>query len=409
MAARKGQVVQYVADMGQSRDTAEPFALRGTNQSGMRAQNERIVLSILRRQGPLAKTDIARLTGLSVQAVSVMMRKLEEDGLLERREKLRGKVGQPLVPMALAPEGAFFIGLKLGRRSTDLMLVDFLGRPIAVERNTYPYPTPDAVMRFVTRALPRISAVLPPELRPRIGGIGIAMPFQLWNWATYVGAPQPEMDAWRHRDIQAEVAALSGLPTWIQNDATSACGAELVFGREDRPSDFLYVFIAHFIGGGLVLNGKLHTGPTGNAAAIGSMPVPGPDGTMRQLITVGSLAELERKMVARGLDAAQIWDRAEDWQLPPEVRQSWISAAADGIAHATLCATATAELKAVMIDGWLPASWRHDLAGAVRASIARLDFAGLDLPAVIEGSVGHLARTLGAASIPLSQRFLVEA
>ncbi len=401
--------MQLIADSGPDRAQGEAVVLRGTNQSGMRAQNERTVLSILRRQGPLAKTDIAKITGLSVQAVSVIMRKLEEDGLLERREKRRGKVGQPLVPMALAPEGAFFIGLKLGRRSTDLMLVDFLGRSIAVERNTYPYPTPDAVMRFVKTALPKIATVLPERLRGRIGGIGIAMPFQLWNWATYVGAPQSEMDAWRDRDIQAEVAALSGLPTWVQNDATSACSAELVFGSEDRPSDFLYVFIAHFIGGGLVLNGKLHTGPSGNAAAIGSMPVPGPDGKMRQLITVGSLAGLERMMIERGLAANQIWDRAEDWQVPDDIRQSWIKAAAGGIAHATLCASATTELKAVMIDGWLPAAWRHDLVEAVRSAMTALDFAGIDMPQVIEGSMGHLARTLGAASVPLSQRFLVEA
>jgi predicted NBD/HSP70 family sugar kinase len=401
--------MQLIADSNPDRSIGDAAVLRGTNQSGMRAQNERTVLSILRRNGPLAKTDIARITGLSVQAVSVIMRKLEEDGLLERREKLRGKVGQPLVPMALASEGAFFIGLKLGRRSTDLMLVDFLGRSIAVERNTYPYPTPDAVMRFVTTALPKVAAVLPERLRARIGGIGIAMPFQLWNWATYVGAPQSEMDAWRDRDIQAEVAALSGLPTWVQNDATSACSAELVFGSEDRPSDFLYVFIAHFIGGGLVLNGKLHTGPSGNAAAIGSMPVPGPDGRMRQLITVGSLAGLERMMIERGLAANQIWDRAEDWRVPDDLKLSWLKAAAGGIAHATLCASATTELKAVMIDGWLPAAWRHDLVQAVRTAMVALDFAGIDMPQVIEGSLGHLARTLGAASVPLSQRFLVEA
>ncbi len=400
--------MQQLADIGVDKPQGEAIALRGTNQSGMRAQNERTVLSILRRNGPLAKTDIARMTGLSAQAVSVIMRKLEEDGLLERREKLRGKVGQPLVPMALAPDGAFFLGLKIGRRSTDMMLVDFLGRNIGIERHTYPYPTPDAVMRFVERALPKLSDSLPAELRPRISGIGIAMPFQLWNWATYVGAPQAEMDAWRHRDIQAEVAALSGLPSWIQNDATSACGAELVFGREDRPSDFLYVFIAHFIGGGLVLNGRLHTGPTGNAAAIGSMPVPGPKGRMRQLITVGSLAELERAMVARQLDASQIWDRAEGWQVPQDLRNDWIAEAAAGIAHAILCATATVELKAVMIDGWLPADWRGALVRAVRDSMGTLDFAGLDEPQVLEGSVGHLARTLGAASIPLSQRFLIE-
>lgn len=55
---------------------------RGTNQSGMRDHNERLVLSLVRRRGSLAKTDIARMTQLSVQTVSVIMRKLEDDGLL---------------------------------------------------------------------------------------------------------------------------------------------------------------------------------------------------------------------------------------------------------------------------------------------------------------------------------------
>ena len=65
--------------------SAEPASRlhRGTNQSGMRDSNERLVLSLVRRNGSLAKTEIARMTGLSAQTVSVIMRELEEEGLLE--------------------------------------------------------------------------------------------------------------------------------------------------------------------------------------------------------------------------------------------------------------------------------------------------------------------------------------
>ena len=44
-----------------------------------------------------------------------------------RGEPIRGRVGQPSVPLSINPEGAFFLGLKVGRRSADLVLVDFLG------------------------------------------------------------------------------------------------------------------------------------------------------------------------------------------------------------------------------------------------------------------------------------------
>ena len=84
----------------------QPRFQRGTNQSGMRDHNERLVLSLVRQHGALAKTDIARITGLSAQTVSVIMRALEQDGLLLRGEPVRGKIGQPSGPRLLDADGA---------------------------------------------------------------------------------------------------------------------------------------------------------------------------------------------------------------------------------------------------------------------------------------------------------------
>ena len=297
------------------RPVADPASLRGSNQSGMRAHNERLVLSLVRRDGALAKSDIARITGLSAQTVSVIMRSLEADGLLLRGEPVRGRIGQPSVPMSLAADGAFFFGLKIGRRSVDLVLVNLLGEPVGFRRRTYRYPTPEAVVRFVEEALPALRSALPFGLRARIGGLGIAMPFQLWNWAQYIDAPPGALDAWRDRDIAAELSALCDMPVTVQNDATAACGAELVFGTGERPQDFLYFYIGFFIGGGLVLNGRLFTGRTGNAAGVGPMPVPGPDGRVRRLMTVASLSTLADMLAEAGEPSDQLWESPGPWVM----------------------------------------------------------------------------------------------
>lgn len=395
-------------DSAPDRTSPDDPGLRGTNQTGMREQNERLVLSLVRQQGALAKTDIARITGLSAQTVSVIMRSLEAEGLLLRGEPVRGRIGQPSVPMSLNPNGAFFFGLKIGRRSADLTLIDFQGRVRATRRQIYRYPTPSAVIAFVTGAMPAISAILPIPHQARIGGMGIAMPFQLWNWVQNIGAPQAEMDAWRTRDIQAELATLTGMPVYVQNDATAACGAELVFGTGDRPKDFLYFYFGYFIGGGLVLNGQLFTGRTGNAAGVGPMPVPGPDGRMRRLLDVASMSALANAMEAAGESSTHLWENPDQWNVSAPVLSAWMDSAANGLASAILSASTLMELEAVIIDGWMPTSVRAEVAARTEAAFLRLDLAGIEPPQIRQGTVGAQARALGAAAIPLSQRYLLD-
>ncbi|EPX75403.1 ROK family transcriptional regulator [Salipiger mucosus] len=391
------------------RDTAViPSSVRGSNQSGLRAHNERLVLSILRRHGPLAKAPISRMTGLSAQTVSVIMRRLEEDGLLLRGEPVRGKVGQPSVPMALNPEGALFFGLKIGRRSLDLVMIDFTGGVLGRRRMTHAYPDPDKTVRFAVEGVQAMLDRLDVPLRGRVCGLGIATPFFLWDWARAIGVPPSDMASWRTRDIAAEIEAGVGLPTFLQNDATSACGAELVFGEARDSQDFVYFYIGFFVGGGLVLDGRLHTGRTGNSAALGSMPVPGPDGGSRQLIEVASLACLERLVVAEGLSAESLWEEPETWSVPVRLVDQWIAEAADGLAHAIAASASIVDIGSALIDGWLPATVRAELVRAVRARINDIDLAGLAPPAIETGSVGPDARALGAASLPLSESFLVD-
>jgi predicted NBD/HSP70 family sugar kinase len=382
---------------------------RGTNQSGMRDYNERLVLTLVRRQGSLAKTEIARLTKLSAQTVSVIMRELEEEGLLLRNEPVRGKIGQPSIPMSLNPEGAFCLGLKIGRRSAELVLIDFLGSVRAMLQLSYRYPAPRDTVEFVTDGIARVRAGLTHEQDRRIAGLGIAMPFELWNWADAAGAPREVMEHWRNRDIRADIQAQVNFPVYLQNDATSACGAELVFGKARTPRDFIYFYIGAFAGGGIVLNGALYGGPTGNAGALGSMPVPGPDGKPRQLIDVSSIAMLERALNAKGTDASFLWTSPEDWGDIGAELDAWIASAADGLAYAIVSASAVIDFQAAVIDGWMPEAVRARIVAAVASALTRIDAEGLQLPPVREGTVGIHARAMGGASLPLSERFLVGA
>lgn len=386
-----------------------PSHHHGTNQSGMRDHNERVVLSLLRQHGSLAKTAIARMTGLSAQTSSIIMRMLEADELLIREEPLRGRIGQPMIPMALNPEGAFFFGLKIGRRSADLVLIDFLGRIRSMRHVPYDYPAPEPIFRVAADGMSDMLAELTPRHRDKVAGIGIAAPFELWKWADTVGAPQEILDQWRDCDIRARIQTLCPFPAYLQNDMTAACGAELVFGQSKDVNDFVYFYIGSFIGGGIVINGSLYAGRSGNAGALGSMPIAASneDGTPPQLIDMASITALERVVTGLGRDPSPLWASPEDWgQMGPEL-DAWIDMAGKAIAQAVVASASVVDFEAAIIDGWMPKNVRARVVEAVRKHARTFDLEGLALPAILEGTVGIHARSLGAASLPLADRFLL--
>lgn len=382
--------------------------VRGTNQSGMRARNERLVLSLVRRHQALAKSEIARMTGLSAQTVSVIMRLLEKDGLLLRGEPVRGKVGQPSVPMRLNPDGAFFFGLKVGRRSTELVLTDFVGNVRQRERRTYDYPTPNATLDFSRESLGKVMSSMSPESKSRIAGLGVAMPFYLWDWAKTLQVPQEKMDPWRVSDLKADLALSCNMPVFLQNDATAACGAELVFGPADGPRDFLYFYVGFFIGGGVVLNGSIFSG-RGNAGALGPLPVPDDAGGVKPLIDVASLYVLERAITMAGATSHSLWETTEHWDVPKVQLETWLNKTASGIAYAIVSSCSLIDFECVKIDGWMPPDIKAHLVEMVENKLSEFNLTGLERPLVLAGAVGPDARSLGAASLPLSERYLSEA
>lgn len=393
---------------GSSEQSPSTTAAGGANQVRVRAYNERLVLSHVRRNSGVSKAEIARLTGLSAQTVSVIMRALEKDGLLMRGKPVRGRVGQPSVPMHLNPDAVLSFGVKIGRRSADLVLMDFVGTIRLNRHLTYPYPDPSQILAFVVDEIGKLEKQLSPSQRETIAGVGIAAPFELWNWAREVGAPEGAMEAWRGFDLQAEVAGRLTYPVYLQNDATSACGAELVFGVGPRYPDFVYFYVGSFIGGGIVLNSSVFVGRTGTAGAIGPLPVRNKHGETRQLLEIASIFVLERLLRERGIDPQPLWYDSKDWIDFGEPLEIWIRDCAAALAQAIIAASSIIDFSAAIIDGGFPDWVRARLVAATIEEIGKLDLQGIVYPDIIEGAVGAQARAIGGASLPIFARYLID-
>ena len=379
----------------------------GSNQARVRDHNERLVLSLVRRNGSLSKAQIARMSGLSAQTATVIMRALEQEKLILREAPVRGKVGQPSIPMRLNPDGVYSIGLKVGRRSADLVLMDFIG--IIKERLHVAYSFPDTieVVNFVASGVRELTKTLPEHLRKNIAGVGIATPFEIWHWGEQVGASERRMSAWKGFDLKGAISKATGLPAYLENDASAACGAELVLGKGREFDSFFYLYVGFFIGGGVVLNNHVISGPTGNAGSFGAMPVDKQDGRNIALMDIASIFVLANMLVERNIDAKVLWESPENWGDLGAPLEMWIEQIAPALATAIVSTCSVIDFSAVIIDGGCPKEVRRKIIDATKACLSEIDTTGIQSPQVLAGSIGPSAPATGGAILPIVSRYLI--
>lgn len=391
-----------------------PLRPRGSNQVGMRQFNERVVLQALRAHGSCPKAELARLTGLTAQTIGLITARLDEDQLLRREAPVRGKIGQPSVPLGLNPDGAFAVGIKIGRRSADWLLVDFTGTVRQRLVLNYAFPDVATLLPAIATNLRTLLESLGP-LRSRVVGVGVAAPFQLGGWHRMLGLSDDQADAWTHLDLAAEVQAMTDLPVSFAKDTTAATVAELVQGRGRDLKSFLYLFVDTFVGGGLVLHSHLHRGVNGNAGAVASLPLQtAPAGTAEatsaaappQLISQASLWDLEQRLREHGLDPTAAYDQRALQNPWREHTHEWVASCAQALAQCVVSGTAFLDVDAVVIDGFMSRDVLQHLLDQTRAALSRYNWEGLFSPPRIEpGTLGSDARALGGALLPLHTCF----
>ena len=84
--------------------------------------------------------------------------------------------------------------------------------------------------------------------------------------------------AWRDFPLRSRLAELTGLVTFVDNDAKALALGEGWLGAAVGVSDYIAMVVSTGVGGGIVLNGRLLDGAAGNAGHIGHVVVE-PEGT----------------------------------------------------------------------------------------------------------------------------------
>ena len=373
--------------------------------SGLRQNNERAVMTAVALGNGPSAAEIARTTGLGAQTVARIANELESQHLLYRGEPRRGQRGQPAVPIYINPEGAYSIGCEIGWRSLHMLIRNMTGQVLLEHHVDYPYPDSKFVIAEVVNRTRAMIEAVPDGQRDRIIGLGVASPSNIGRNADLLGTPLEVAQAWRDLDLAAHLQRETGLEVSILNDGNAACWAELAAQPAPRPANMAYFLISTFVGAGLIAQGALWEGPSGNSANLGSMLVTDRNGQQAFVHLIASIFAFEQRLRDAGL-AVPAGNPAEwDWDALEPVTTDWINDSARAIAKTITNTKAVMEFNLAVVDGIMPRAITERLAAQVQYQCDQQPVLTSDRAVVRLGHRGAVAPAMGAALRLIFRRF----
>ena len=382
---------------------------RGLQHQGLRRANERAVLTVIGFNPGVSNADISRLSGLAPQTVSAILADLDVIGLIARGEVLRGRRGQPATPIFLHAEGAFAIGVEVGWRHIDVLLLNLHSHVLLRRRRDHDFPDAATVVDDIVAMMDEVLATLPDGHRARLIDIGVAMPTNIADNLALVSAPAAQKQLWLRIDVAGELTRRTGIEATVFNDGNAACWAELIAFPKPRPANFVYFLISRYIAGGIVGEGTLWEGPSGNSANLGSMLVSDGDGELQAAHFIASVTALETRLVAAGFAVDTRNPASWDWQSFGPVLDQWLTDSGRALARVVFNTSTVLETGLVVVDSILPAAVVEKLVRRLEAELRLLPTAPYVPPQVLPGHLGALAPAIGAAELTLYRRYFSRA
>ncbi|WP_405492815.1 ROK family transcriptional regulator [Streptomyces sp. NBC_00096] len=249
----------------------------------LRALNDRAALELLLTHGPLSRTRIGHLTGLSKPTASQLLARLEAAGLVVATGTATGRPGPNAQLYAVNATAAHVAGLDVTPGRILASVADLTGEVIG--SHELPYAEGTGPVAQVNRALGeavkdagltlgdihRLVIATPGSFDPRTGVLRYA----------------DHLPGWQSPTLLEELAAALPMPVEYENDVNLAAVAEQSLGAARGHEDFVLLWNEEGLGAALVLGGRLHRGWTGGAGEVGFLPVAGHP-LVRQVTRVNS-------------------------------------------------------------------------------------------------------------------------
>lgn len=240
----------------------------------LKAINRSIILNVVKRQGPIARADIARLTKLSPATVTLQTAELIEDGLIYEKQEGDSRGGRPPILLALTTSAIYVVGVKLTEAHAILALTDLNADIVAQKTLTLASTDPIAIADQIDGGVSALLGAAAVSRKHLLGvGLGTAGIIDSVNGIVRM-SPHTY---WRDVPFAEILEERLGCAIYLDNNVNTLTLLERLYGLGQRVDNFLVITVGLGIGMGMVCNGQVYRGASGSGGEFGHTVVD-PDG-----------------------------------------------------------------------------------------------------------------------------------
>lgn len=242
---------------------------RGATPRTARLINDRAAFDLMLERGPLSRTELQNLTGLSHPTVSDLVDRLEAAGVITPvgESKVRRR-GPNALLYGLVADRAHVAGVEVLPDVVLASITDVTGSQVGAARVPQdPAAEPHAVVhRAITEAL--ADAELTPD---RLRSVVVGTP-GLVDPATGDISFAGVLPTWHANLLPGLRSRLGGVPVLVENEVNLVGLAEHRLGAARGRGTFALLSLGPGIGMAVVLGGQLHRGVSGGAGELSYLP-----------------------------------------------------------------------------------------------------------------------------------------
>jgi len=269
----------------------------GQNRDDVRQHNLSTLLSMIHQTGTVSRSQLTSSTGLNRSTISDLVSELQDLGLVYETEASATGVGRPSLQVSASNDVVAF-AVNTDVDAVTVGVVSLAGEVISKKR--YPTANQQTAEKACSIAAKLIEE-LRAELKPgtRIVGVGVAVPGQV-RVVDGVIRLAPHL-GWVEVPFGPMLSQLTGLPVFVDNDASLGCMAERLYGNAKGFTNVVYLFAGSGgIGGGVVVDSVQLRGAAGYAGELGHVRIStnavrdysGLEGTLESLVRREDLLEV---------------------------------------------------------------------------------------------------------------------